>query len=84
MEEGFDGPVRKVQLVGQSIYSDDLGTDADSWRSCAQERGDGYRNKVNRHNAFEADPGKDADLRAVDRVSLEWTKAVAGGEGADA
>lgn len=45
-----------------------------------------YRNKVNRHNAswFEADPGKDADLRAVDRVSLEWTKVVAGGEGADA
>jgi hypothetical protein len=86
MEEGFDELVRKVQLVGQSIYSDDLGTDADFWRSFAQERGDGYRNKVNRHNAswFEADPGKDADLRAVDRVSLEWTKAVAGGEGADA
>lgn len=74
MEEGFDGLVRKVQLVGQSIYSDDLGTDTDFWRSCAQERGDGYRNKVNRHNAswFEADPGKDADLRAVDRVLLEW------------
>ncbi|WP_426409482.1 hypothetical protein [Bradyrhizobium ganzhouense] len=74
------GDGEKVQLVGQSIYSDDLGTDADFWRSCAQERGDGYRNKVNRHNAswFEADPGKDADLRAVDRVSMEWTKAVAG------
>ncbi|MGY8632541.1 hypothetical protein RAD15_08590 [Bradyrhizobium sp. 14AA] len=38
MEEGFDGLVRKVQLVGQSIYSDDLGTHADFWRSCAGAR----------------------------------------------
>lgn len=35
MEQGFDGLVRKVPLVGQSTYSDDFGTDAGFWRSCA-------------------------------------------------
>ena len=29
MEDGFDRLVRKVQLVGQSVYSDDLEPDAD-------------------------------------------------------
>src|SRR6202011_2067169 len=63
MEEGFDALVRKVQLVGQGVYSDDLATDAEFWQTCAREWGDGYRDRVNRHNAdwFEADAGKDAD-----------------------
>jgi len=68
------------QHSAPGVYSDDLGTDAEFWRTCAQERGDGYRNKVNRHNArwFEADPGKEADERVVDLIALEWTKTVAG------
>lgn len=79
MEEGFDGLVRKVQLVGQSVYADDLGLDADFWQACAREWGAGYRDRVNRHNAawFEADPGKDADARVVALVADEWSKMIA-------
>jgi hypothetical protein len=76
--DGFDGVVRKVQLVGQSVYSDDLGSDADFWQTCAREYGAGYRDKVNGHNAawFKADAGKDADARVVTLIAEEWSKII--------
>ncbi|MGY3585732.1 transcriptional regulator with XRE-family HTH domain [Bradyrhizobium sp. USDA 4341] len=79
MEDGFDALVRKVQLVGQGVYSDDLATDADFWQTCARESGDGYRDRVNRRNAdwFEADVGKSADERVLSLVSEEWSKMIA-------
>ncbi|WLA83214.1 helix-turn-helix domain-containing protein [Bradyrhizobium elkanii] len=80
MEEGFDGLIRKVQLVGQSVYSDDLEGDADFWQGCVREwkRGAGYRDRVNRRNAgwFQTDLGKDADTRVVDLISEEWSRTV--------
>jgi hypothetical protein len=37
LEDGFDGLIRKVQLVGQSIYADELGEDDGFWRECERE-----------------------------------------------
>jgi hypothetical protein len=80
MEEGFDGLIRKVQLVGQSVYSDDLEEDADFWQNCVREwkRGSGYRDRVNQRNAgwFATEAGKDADARVTGLIADEWAKTV--------
>lgn len=81
LEDGFDGLMRKVQLVGQSIYSDDLSEDDEFWRNCEKEwgRGGGYRDRVNRQNNswFKSDAGKDADARVKAVVLQEWANAIA-------
>jgi transcriptional regulator with XRE-family HTH domain len=84
LEEGFDGLMRKIQLVGQSIHSDELQDDDEFWRSCAREWGRGshhndrYRDRVNgRNNSwFEAERGKDADARVRAAIAQEWAIAI--------
>ena len=81
LEDGFDGLIRKVQLVGQSVHADELSADADFWRDCESEwgRGSGYRDRVNGHNRdwFEASRGRDADRRVRAVIHEEWANAVA-------
>jgi hypothetical protein len=81
LEDGFDGLMRKVQLVGQSIYADELGEDDEFWRECEREwgRGSGYRDRVNGRNNgwFRSSTGKDADARVKTVVLQEWTNAIA-------
>jgi transcriptional regulator with XRE-family HTH domain len=81
LEDGFDGLIRKVQLVGQSVHSDELSGDAEFWRDCEREwgRGDGYRVRVNRRNKgwFETKEGKDADARVRSVIHQEWANAIA-------
>jgi transcriptional regulator with XRE-family HTH domain len=85
LEEGFDGLMRKIQLVGQSVHSDELQIDNEFWRSCSGEWGRGsrhndrYRDRVNRRNNnwFEADRGRDADARVGAVIAEEWAKAIA-------
>src|SRR5262249_39447797 len=80
LEEGFDGLIRKVQLVGQSIHADDLSTDAEFWRGCEREwgRGAGYRDRVIGHDRdwFDTKGGKDADRRVQAVIDAEWKNAV--------
>ena len=81
LEQGFDDLVRKVQLVGQSVHTDELSADAEFWRDCEREwgRGSGYRDRVNRHNEhwFETKGGKDADRRVRTVIHTEWKNAIA-------
>jgi transcriptional regulator with XRE-family HTH domain len=81
LEDGFDGLMRKVQLVGQSIYADELGEDDEFWRECEREwgRGLGYRDRVNRRNDgwFRSSTGRDADARVKAVIIQEWAKAIA-------
>lgn len=81
LEDGFDVLMRKVQLVGQSIYADDLSEDDEFWRECEREwgRGNGYRDRVNGRNRgwFKSNGGKDADARVKMTIHQEWTNAVA-------
>ena len=42
MEDGFDDLMRKVQLVGQSVYSDELSVDADFWKDAAARPSTGF------------------------------------------
>jgi hypothetical protein len=81
LEDGFDALTRKVQLVGQSIYADELSEDDEFWRECEREwgRGNGYRDRVNGRNEgwFKSSDGKDADVRVKVVIHKEWATAVA-------
>ena len=77
-EDGFDGLVRKVQLVGQSIYADALRLDTGFWQTCENERGRGYRNRINSHNQawFSDNQNTDGDARVVALVRETWKEAL--------
>lgn len=80
LEDGFDGLMRKVQLVGQSVYADELSDDNEFWRECEREwgRGSGYRDRVNRRNDgwFKVNGGTAADTRVKAIIHQEWKNAV--------
>ncbi|MGL3821332.1 helix-turn-helix domain-containing protein [Sphingopyxis sp. R3-92] len=81
LEAGFDALIRKTQLVGQSVYADEMRVDADFWRECYREwgRGRGYRERVAQRNEswFDEDDHDDSDTRVIDAISTEWTASVA-------
>lgn len=84
LEGGFDSLVRKVQLVGQSIYSDEMRADFDFWRNCQREwgRGRGYRERVAQRNAgwFDEQNHSDSDARAIAVIRQEWAASVTAAE----
>jgi hypothetical protein len=81
LENGFDGLMRKVQLVGESIYEDELVSDTAFWQSCEAEwgRGRGYCDRVNGHNKnrFRPPAGKEADARVQTVIAEEWSATIA-------
>jgi transcriptional regulator with XRE-family HTH domain len=80
LESGFDGMVRKAQLVGQSIHADEMRADAAFWQHLAQEwgRGSGYRDRINGHNRewFQEGGHGGADARVAELVREEWGQTV--------
>lgn len=80
LEGGFDGMVRKAQLVGQSIHADEMRLDSAFWQELGQEwgRGSGYRDRINDHNRrwFVDGNHGGADTRVLDLIREEWSAAV--------
>ncbi|WP_300440932.1 helix-turn-helix transcriptional regulator [Zoogloea sp.] len=81
VETGFDGVVRKAQLVGESVHADDMRVDKDFWTECGNEwgRGKGYRERINEHNEgwFEEKRLGEADERVIAAVTETWDEAIA-------
>lgn len=81
VETGFDGVVRKAQLVGESIYADEMRGDKDFWAECSSQwgRGSGYRDRINGRNEdwFEEKRSGEADERVLTSVSEAWDEAMA-------
>ncbi len=81
LEAGFDALIRKTQLVGQSVYADEMRMDAGFWRECYREwgRGRGYRERVAQRNEswFDEDGHNDSDARVIEAISMEWRGSVA-------
>jgi hypothetical protein len=79
LESGFGALIRKAQLVGESIYADELVTDNDFWQGCSTESGKGYRDRVNGRNKnwFKQLVGKEADSRVNVAIAEEWSAAIA-------
>lgn len=78
LNDSFDSLVRTVQIVGESIHTDELSADFDFWRDCSRESGRGYRNRINGHNQkwFEEQRRGEADARVIEAVEQKWTEAV--------
>lgn len=78
LNDSFDSLVRTVQIVGESIHTDELSGDFDFWRDCSRESGRGYRNRINGHNQrwFEEQHNGEADMRVVEAVEQKWAEAV--------
>ena len=81
VETGFDGVVRKAQLVGESIHADEMRIDKDFWTKCGSEwgRGKGYRERINEHNEgwFKEERSGEADQRVLSSVTEAWDEAMA-------
>ena len=81
VEAGFDALVRKAQLVGQSIHSDEMTGDANFWRVCMSEwgKGSGYRDRINKRNEvwFQEQNEGGADARVFQLVADSWHETVA-------
>ncbi|MBE0152419.1 helix-turn-helix transcriptional regulator (plasmid) [Citrobacter sp. RHBSTW-00821] len=79
-ELGFDNLIRKAQLVGQSIYSDEMNVDADFWQNCSREwgRGPGYRDRINERNQkwFDETHSGNADTRVFELVKENWNEVI--------
>jgi len=77
LEDGFDNLVRKVQLVGESIYKDEMRADAEFWRDCSRESGRGYRDRINdRNKGWFEDRHGDDDARVVGLIRENWSEAI--------
>ncbi len=80
VETGFDGVVRKAQLVGESVHADEMRIDKDFWTKCGSEwgRGKGYRERINEHNEewFEGKRFGQADQRVLASVTEGWDEAM--------
>ena len=81
VENGFDGVVRKAQLVGESVHADELRIDKDFWTKCGSEwgQGKGYRDRINEHNEgwFAEKHSGDADRRVLASVTDAWDESMA-------
>lgn len=77
VEAGFDKMVRKVQLVGQSIYADEMRLDAGFWQTCENEVGRGYRERIKGHNRSWFTNQRNSDKRVVTLVQEAWDETIA-------
>ncbi|MVT55277.1 hypothetical protein GPL17_33125 [Bradyrhizobium yuanmingense] len=74
LESGFDEIIRNAQLVGGSIYADDLREDLEFWRACSAIGGRGYKDRINERNQnwFEEERQGEAEARdgGIGRVQM--------------
>ena len=76
----YEDILRKVQLMGQSVFKDALRADSNFWRGCMEEwgRGPGYKSRVASHNrdwfGSEASKNLERELKAL--IAREWARAL--------
>ena len=80
LESGVEEALRKLQLLGQAHYVDEVKIDQGLWQQCDREwgAGPGYRDRVSRHNRewFEAEDHAAYQARIVALIGMEWTQVV--------
>lgn len=80
LASGYEELLRKVQLMGQSIFKEALKADPNFWRHCMEEwgRGPGYKSRVAGHNqnwfGSEASKRLEQELKAL--IEREWARAL--------
>lgn len=75
----YEELLRKVQLMGQTSFRDELKVDTNFWHKCEIEWGPGYRNRVTTHNVdwFDAEPGQVLKSELLALISREWENVLA-------
>src|SRR6266568_933252 len=78
LDDSFDNIVRTVQLIGESVQTDELSEDFVFWRDCSRESGRGYKERINGHNRrwFEEQHQGEAEARVVEAVEHKWSEAI--------
>ncbi|EXI86906.1 MAG: transcriptional regulator, y4mF family [Candidatus Accumulibacter regalis] len=81
LTSSYEELLRKVQLMGQTVFKDALKADPLFWQACMDEwgQGPGYKSRVAAHNrqwfGNEARRKLEEDLQAL--VAREWTRVLA-------
>ena len=77
-DDSFNRLMRKAQIVGQSIYADELRLDSVFWQGCESESGRGYRDRINARNSewFQGRQGSGGDARVVAIVREAWAETL--------
>jgi transcriptional regulator with XRE-family HTH domain len=77
----YDDMLRKVQLMGQTSFRDELKVDGAFWNQCESEwgRGPGYRDRVTGRNSdwFKAEPRQTLENELRSLIEREWQAALA-------
>lgn len=79
LQTAYDELLRKVQLMGQTTYGDELRKDIAFWVECGSESGRGYKSKIlTRNEGWFSAVARDAleqELRGL--IEREWHAALA-------
>ena len=76
MRSSYDDLLRKVQIMGQTRFKDELKLDKAFWTKCSDEwgQGPGYKNRVTEHNKdwFSDEERLDLENELLALIQREW------------